>query len=880
MTHSRLFLFVFLVGLTTMTASAQTREVLIMPSDGEPLDYFGNSVSLSGDYALIGSLWDDDNGSNSGSAYVYHFDGSEWVEEAKLLPPAGATQYQFGVSVSISGNTALIGTYSYVSVAYVFENDGSDWMEVATLTPSIYVPEDWFGLSVSISDDYALVGAYGDGEKGQDAGAAYVFYNDGSGWVEQAKLTASDGAATDFFGQCVLISGDRVFVGAYNNEAGAVYVFERSGNGWQEKAKLSAGDGEMYDAFGASISTSEDNVLIGAPYDDDGANETGSAYVFHYDGLEWNEEAKLVALDGQADDFFGASVALWGDLAILGAYGDDDNGERTGSTYLFQNGGSGWNQQSKLTASDGEAGDYFGGSLSFSDRFALVGAYHNNGIGSAYVYSDFAQVQSPLTVLIEVDSSDVPVPREGGNVSFHVTIVNETPDSVITSISCDLHDDGGNAQPIVLEKDVLMIGGAMREKDHTFHIPAEAPEGWYAVVVIWKIGGVEYSVASSFEKTNVEPSEPLMSLTHSPGNLNIGIFNDGSIGADQLTYLGPGITWRGVNGCFVGGPVFGTSAVGSVNGLVGSFQLFGDLLNVQSNFAGGFTSNADFDQIASADLNDSNAPIPYGVKILQRSYTNTGEEFGIIRYGYVNQSSQDLVDFYAGIFLDWDIRNFLTNTGAYDQDRGLVYNWDAVGATDYFGLAAITEISGARTTANGVVAVREESFEYISTFDFDIPGNGDYRTWIGSGPFDLPANDTVWVTFSVMAGDDLEELLANADAARDKASAVGWDLRLTSIDLPSEKPGSFGLSQNYPNPFNPSTTFRYSLSTPANVTLKVYDMLGQLVRTVVEEHQAEGYYESVWDGRNETGATVASGIYVYRLTAGDFVETKRMVMMK
>ena len=85
---------------------------------------------------------------------------------------------------------------------------------------------------------------------------------------------------------------------------------------------------------------------------------------------------------------------------------------------------------------------------------------------------------------------------------------------------------------------------------------------------------------------------------------------------------------------------------------------------------------------------------------------------------------------------------------------------------------------------------------------------------------------------------------------------------------------------NYPNPFNPSTTFRYGLSEPGQVSLKVYNMLGQLVRTIVDEQQVEGYHEAVWDGRNEIGATVASGIYIYRMAAGNIVETRRMLLVK
>ncbi len=105
---------------------------------------------------------------------------------------------------------------------------------------------------------------------------------------------------------------------------------------------------------------------------------------------------------------------------------------------------------------------------------------------------------------------------------------------------------------------------------------------------------------------------------------------------------------------------------------------------------------------------------------------------------------------------------------------------------------------------------------------------------------------------------------------------------ITSDQLPSDDsvPTEFVLQQNYPNPFNPSTTFRYALAEPGQVSLMIYNMLGQLVRTVIDEHHAEGYYEIIWDGRNEAGATASSGIYTYRMTAGNRIVTKKMILMK
>jgi hypothetical protein len=159
--------------------------------------------------------------------------------------------------------------------------------------------------------------------------------------------------------------------------------------------------------------------------------------------------------------------------------------------------------------------------------------------------------------------------------------------------------------------------------------------------------------------------EPIMYLTHTPGDLNASIFNSGSIGHDTIP--GQGVTWKGTDGCFAAGPLFGTSSRMRINGNMFSFPNqnntgpFRDLQNVSSNFAGGFTSDPDFDQITEAIIDDSLAPLPYGVEITQKTYSTAGDEFVFIRYGFKNTTGSTLSNSVGGIFVDWDINNANTN---------------------------------------------------------------------------------------------------------------------------------------------------------------------------------------------------------------------------
>jgi VCBS repeat-containing protein len=373
----------------------------ISPGDGDSGDLFGWSVSLSGERALVGAYGDDVSGRRSGSAYVFDFDGSGWNETAKLTPTDAAEDAFFGQSVSVSGNRALVGASGDAhngfgsGSAYVFDFDNSSWSETAKLTPGDGSENDRFGHSVSLAGDRVLVGAYNDDVNGDWSGSAYVFDFNGMSWNETAKLAPADGAEGDSFGFSVSLSGDRALVGAYRDDpngtdSGSAYVFDFNGTVWRETDKLSPSDGAADDSFGRSVSLSGDRALVGAHEDDDNGTESGSAYVFDIDGSSWSETAKLTAAGSSSQDRFGVSVSLYGDQALVGAYGDDDNGGFSGSAYLFDFDGSSWSETAKLAPADGAAGDFFGRSVSLSEGRALIGAYRDDhdGIrsGSAYVF--------------------------------------------------------------------------------------------------------------------------------------------------------------------------------------------------------------------------------------------------------------------------------------------------------------------------------------------------------------------------------------------------------------------------------------------------------------------------------------------------------------
>lgn len=389
--------------LASMTGGFTEMQKLLA-SDGAADTGFGAQISLDGDTALICTPGDDDNGHYSGSAYVFIRTGTTWTQQAKLLPSDGAAEEQFGSDCALVGDTALIGAFfdndngNHSGSAYVFTRSGTTWTQQQKLLAADGVTDAQFGISVSLSGDTALIGANRDDDNGNRSGSAYVYIRTGTTWTQQAKLIASDGAEEERFGIDVALEGDTAMIGSETpdngDNSGSVYVFTRSGTTWTEQQKLLASDGAAADWFGFSIALEGDTALFAASLDDDKGAQSGSAYIFTRTGTTWTQQQKLTASDGAiADHFSENAVALDGDTAIIGAYMDDDLGSNSGSAYVFTRADTTWTQQQKLTASDGTAGDMFSqyGVILDGDT-AIIGAWYDdnvNGVdaGSAYVFT-------------------------------------------------------------------------------------------------------------------------------------------------------------------------------------------------------------------------------------------------------------------------------------------------------------------------------------------------------------------------------------------------------------------------------------------------------------------------------------------------------------
>lgn len=346
--------------------------------------FFGGAVSLDGNLALVGDRFYGD--LSHGRAFLFSFDGSAWTQSQIVFPQSGVrSNYNFGTSVSLSGDFALIGMKGDVGSGgvFAFKSDGTVYSQQAFLRPSDLAARSNFGSSISLEGNRALIGAPNDAENGDSSGSAYIYEFNGVNWDQKAKLLASDGVANERFGTSVTIQGDRGVVSAVSG----VYVFDLVNGNWQETTKLVPTNGDSSIATPDAVDMSSDYIFVGATKDDDQGSNAGAVYVFRNEGDAWSQNAKLTASDGAAFDRFGGSISADADRLAIGASEDDGNFPDTGSTYIFGAIEGEWREESKLTAIGGSTQDLFGRAVSLSGNRALVGAPSSFSNSSAYVFT-------------------------------------------------------------------------------------------------------------------------------------------------------------------------------------------------------------------------------------------------------------------------------------------------------------------------------------------------------------------------------------------------------------------------------------------------------------------------------------------------------------
>jgi len=356
-----------------------------LASNGASNRLFGKSVSISGDWAVAGAP--GHLGNHNCNVYFYKKYGENFYESQIISHPGSPGDFKLGKAVSIDGNYAAISSEMKImgiweSGVYIYKKINDIWV----IQDTIFSPDPTnsvFGNCISLKGEYIIVGdKYIDINSNLDQGRAYIFKRNGISWDHEASITASDGAANNYFGTSVSMYGDYVIIGApgKTDSTGQAYIYKRNGTTWGSEVILTNSDSAPLDQFGASVDIHGDDVVVGAPgkiiTQDTSA---GKAYVFHRSGLTWGNEFILQIDNLVNKEEFGCSVGIFGDFIVIGARYRFYN-KSEGTVSVFKKNGLTWklyntfvNTPFSLKSENGNL-ERFGSSVSISENDILVGA--------------------------------------------------------------------------------------------------------------------------------------------------------------------------------------------------------------------------------------------------------------------------------------------------------------------------------------------------------------------------------------------------------------------------------------------------------------------------------------------------------------------------
>lgn len=372
---------VFLAGVIVASAAFGMIETAVCPEDVADGDRFAYSAAVYADRMVIGAYGDDDVAPNAGAVYVFARNRTSWAQTAKLVADDAAPMDLFGAAVDLDGDRVVVGAYSRdegmrdAGAAYVFRKTVEGWMQEAKLVASDPDVDMMFGWSVAIDGARIVVGT----NRVYDRGVAYVFRFEDGEWTQEARLQATESSGADSFGYAVAIDGDAALVGAFREagaglQSGSAYVFRRVGTTWNAEARLESAAASSYARFGYSVALSRGVAVVGAVGDDPNGVDSGCVHVFRLTEAGWAAEAWLEAPDGAAFDEFGYSVAVSGDTIVAGG-----GRWQGGYAQRFRRTAGTWVACDCLQASDGIAGDGFGRIVALDRRpwpnFQGRGAY-------------------------------------------------------------------------------------------------------------------------------------------------------------------------------------------------------------------------------------------------------------------------------------------------------------------------------------------------------------------------------------------------------------------------------------------------------------------------------------------------------------------------
>ncbi len=975
---------IFLVLITTLLSATSWEEKnKIIASDRTEDNYFGNCVDVDGNYAIVGAYHKDN---YTGAAYIFKENTSgNWIQVAKLTASDRAVDDYFGYSVSISGDFAMVGAYredenalgdetvSNAGSVYIFKNDGSDnWSQVQKKIASNRSENNYYGYSVSVNGEYAVVGAYG---YRSSRGLAYVLKKGTSdAWSEIQIIYSTDGSAYDCFGSSVSIDETTraVIVGAENEDedaenkntlysAGSAYIFNNDGSDSYSQTQKIVPDSsyrEDHAGFGSSVSISGSYVVVGTPYESH-TGASGTVYIFKNNGSgNWTQNSRITAgSDSDNNSFYGRSVAIEGDYVIIGAEGEGDDASgnnyksSAGAVYFLKNDGSGnWTQENKIVASDRNSSDSFGCSVAISGEWIISGALEedddtlgNNlkaNAGSAYLFtsetiteyyvatngndetcngsssSPWVTVQKAVNSFSDVSLANTVHVGNGvftGAVSINRNFINlkisgnGAKNSIVQSATTtngasESVFEIADAQTVTIEKITIQHGnsgsngGGIANGTGTLTVTGCAFEDNEAVS---KGGGIfNKGVATVTNSTfagnkavscgggYASDSPTSDKITNCTFTNNSGV-NGANGGAIFFSSVGSSTYY--VTNCTVANNSTGASA-GEGGGL---FVMGGTLFIKNTIIANNQKAGVDNDFYQDITTINDNG---YNIVEVSSGYTFsapgdlTGTNLTLnlsstLEDNNAENGTQTLKTTSGSVAINGGNSTANGSTLVPTQDQREVNRNGTIdiGAYEYYDDNGSTPVELVLLTSKRVgntILLNWETATEVNNYGFEIERKSvvENREWIKIGFVNGHGNSNSPNSYSFIDSDNLVE---NVQYRLKQIDFDGGFEYSEIIEIESNSAKEYKLSQNYPNPFNPSTTISYALPYDSKVKVEIFNILGQRVDMIANGIKSAGLHSTIWDA-----GPLASGIYIIRINAtsvnssSNFVKAIKTILMK